>query len=492
MGVVAVTSLLLLVAACGGEESSDKLDLVGAGKDTAGQDKTPVRLDPGPSSDLFTVDLIQDLVFRRERNGWGLATPEAHVNMEKLEKGGVDLVLSAIPGGGVSSVAKLHESISTMDAMLEEAGGRAVLVSSLAKALEARKAGRFPFMLLLEGADALSGDPDEIYELKRRGVGAIGISAGRPNSFGDPAVMPATEGGLTEAGTKLVQACRDHGILVDLTHSSPEVFWDVIVEQGSLASVTHTAARALRDHPRNLDDLQILALARAGGIMGLVFNPDFLEPGESPRADLEDVVRHMVHIKQIGALDALALGTDYGGIRPPAGLEDVSALPDLARALHGAGFSSREVALVMGGNARRLLGEVETRQGVAEGGREEPLRPISVECDTVIGEHTGVAVKSCDGFLLEQGPTLGAAVRLRLRLSDLRTTPARIEIFGDPGTPWQVEAQDLSGKVLMRRGVALDVDGRGSLPLPKGRNLTRVFLSPTRESSLREVVLWGR
>ena len=70
--------------------------------------------------------------------------------------------------------------------------------------------------------------------------------------------------------------------------------------------------------------------------------------------------------------------------------------------------------------------------------------------------------------------------------------PVQLELFGVPGTPWQVEGQNLEGKVLFNRIVALDDDGRGVLLLPSGRNLARLFFTPTRPSALREAVVWGR
>jgi len=363
----------------------------------------------------------------------------------------------------------------------------------LDEARAARAKGVIPFVLMAEGADGLVGAPPErLAELRRRGLLVVGITGPQGNAFADSGASPRSEGGgLTEKGAGLVASCRDDGVLVDLTHASPAAFWDVIVEQGSLAAVTHTAARALREHSRNLDDLQIIALSRSGGVMGLVFNPELIKP-EQPETGVADLMDHVAHVRRLGALDALALGTDYGGIRPPGGLEDVSTLPRVTEALLAAGLSRDEVLGVLGGNAAALLEAVEARQGAAEAGREEPLRPIMVECEAVIGESEGAALRACDGYVVAPGPTLGPATRQRLRLVEVARTPVKVEIFGEAGTPWQVEAQDLGGKVLMRRVVALDRDGVGSLPLPSERGLVRVFLSPTRRSVLREAVVWGR
>ncbi len=493
--LAAVAGALLFSCACGGEEAQPKLDLVGKHRPESGDEKQ-VAESPDPGTihhGVFAIDLIQDLVFRKRRDGWTLTTPGAHVNLDKLREGGLDLIFSAIqlvPGRRPS--LSLEEGIAEAEELIAQTGGKASIVSSLAQAHAAREKGVMPVMLLIEGADGLEESSSFLYDLRRRGVAVIGLVAGKSNVFAEAAVTPCDPGGLTPRGARLVQICRDQGILVDLTHASQRTFWDVLVEQGNLAAVTHTAAGALREHPRNLNDIQILALARYGGVMGIVFNPDFLVAGEDPVASIDDVVRHMLHVKKIGALDSLAIGTDFGGVRPPKGLEDVSRLPALTAALIKAGFSARESGLVLGGNARRLLLEVEARQGAAEAGRLEPLRPIEVECESMTGGVSGQVSGACDGYLFGSGPLFEAATRLRLRIQDMRRAPVRVEIFGEANTPWQVEAQNLEGKVLMRRGVALDEDGRGVLPLPEGRNLARVFLSPTRPSILWEAVLWGR
>jgi membrane dipeptidase len=494
----ALTILALAVlAACGGERDRPdpgSLDLVGTKAEA-----TPDAAAPAAAVDAaalheraFVVDLIQDLVFRNQRDGWTLTTPEAHVNVDKLLKGGVDLVFSAIaPEPGKSPAASLDDQLAAAEALAAGAGGRVVLVPDLDRARAERAAGRVPMMVLLEGADGLEGRIGLLHEYARRGLKIVGLTGPRGGPFGDSAAAPRDPGGLTAAGAELVSACRDQGLVVDLTHASPALFWDALAGQGALVAVTHTACRTLREHPRNLSDLQILALARFGGVMGLVFNPELIASRDGSAA-IGDIVAHVARVRALGALEALALGTDFGGIRPPEGLPDVAALPAFTRALLDAGLSAAETEGVLGGNALRLIDAAERRQEPWAGSGLTPERPIDVDCEFHVGEIEGVPVAACDHDLLGVGPRLPPATRIRLRLQEMRRTPSRVEIFGEAGTPWQVEAQDLDGKVLVLRVVALDEQGRGSLPMPAGRNLARIFLSPTRESVLREAVLWGR
>jgi hypothetical protein len=120
------------------------------------------------------------------------------------------------------------------------------------------------------------------------------------------------------------------------------------------------------------------------------------------------------------------------------------------------------------------------------------LRPIPLECDNAVGEYSGVLSQSCDHYLLTPGPTLEATTRQRFRVADIVRKPQKLEIFGVPGTPWQVEAQNLEGKVIVHRSVLLDHQGHGEVSMPANQNLTRFFLFPTRPSRLSEAILWGR
>ncbi|MDD5309408.1 MAG: membrane dipeptidase [Deltaproteobacteria bacterium] len=486
LAILALASLAIL--GCRKEEPAKALDLVGktpaaANKAEAAKSTDAARL----HADTFVVDLTQDPVFRRLRDGWTLASPEADGSLDRLAKGGVDLVLASLPmTPGRTPAAALDEALATMDGLVAETGGKARIVSTFEDARTARAAGVMPYMLLLEGADGLEGAPERVDALSRRGLAVLGLVADRSNAFADAAVAPRDPGGLTDKGRALVTACHNAGVVVDLTHASQAAFWDAIAGASAQVMVSHTAARALRDHPRNLTDLQILGLARAGGVLGLVFNPDFLVTGENPAATLDDVVAHVMHIASLGASRALALGTDYDGIRPPRGLEDASRLPALTAALLGKGLPEATVRGLLGKNAERVLGHEPSDKA------EERLRPILLDCESIIGEFEGALASACDGAVLADGPRIPPGSRLKARLVDVRRSPLKLEIFAEPGTPFQVEGQNLEGKVLFTHMVVVEKDGSGVLPLKPGRNLTRVFLAPTRPASLREVVIWGQ
>ncbi|MBN2717807.1 MAG: membrane dipeptidase, partial [Deltaproteobacteria bacterium] len=341
MRVQPVIIVLVLLSAwgCGGssDESSGR-DFIGKGDDTAQTSER--RAKPRHSvKEIFTVDLITDIVFRHQRDGWTLMN-RSDVTAAKLRAGGVDLFFSAV-GRSPAGKPNLDEGIRLTHQLVEAVGSDVQVVSSYRDVAANRKKGVVSAMILVEGADELeNATEDRLYDLRRKGVLAIGLVAGGRNQLADAAVTGlGDKGGLTKRGGEFVQLCREMGIAVDLTHISKRAFYDVLVREGVLAMVSHTAVDALRAHPRNLDDLQIIALARYGGVMGLIFNPDFIitQPGTS--GSIDDVLAHMAHIKKLGAIDALSLGTDFAGIHPPEGLRDVASLPALAERMAQSGFS---------------------------------------------------------------------------------------------------------------------------------------------------------
>jgi hypothetical protein len=312
----------------------------------------------------------------------------------------------------------------------------------------------------------------------------------RSNELAESALFPRETGGLLEKGRRFLKALRDVKMLVDVTYASKQTFWDVIEEQIGTVVVSHTAAGALMEHARNLDDLQIIAIKRYGGLLGLTFNSEFLALGGD--ATIDDVVAHLMHIKALGALSNCALGTDFDGIVPPSGLADVASISKLRDALQRQGMSDLEIDGVFGVNAARFLKSAFVEFGEIARTSDEILRPLAQECDFISGAFEGKPGSSCNNYVRDTGTQLTPSSRHRFRIQDTASSPVTLEIFGDPNVLWQVEAQNLAGKILFHHIVQLDNTGTGSLSLASGKGLVRLFLNPTRVSALKEAVIWGR
>lgn len=240
---------------------------------------------------------------------------------------------------------------------LERAG--ALRVARDVGDLEAAVAGGpLAAILHIEGAEAL--DPDDLAlldVLHAAGLRSVGLTWSRPNAFGRgvPFRYPASPDdgpGLTEAGARLVRACNDRGILVDLAHLNLAGFRDVARLSDAPLVATHTAVHALCPTARNLLDEQIDAIGASGGVVGVIANRRDLR---GPDADLADVVRHATYVADRIGVEHVALGSDWNGASPPKGLERADRLPSLIEGLHGTGWNDDDLAAFAHGNWLRVL-----------------------------------------------------------------------------------------------------------------------------------------
>lgn len=210
-----------------------------------------------------------------------------------------------------------------------------------------------------EGATALGFELDSVERWVARGVRLFGLV----HSY-DTAVASSSgytfrnpEYGLSRRGKALVRQIAALGGIIDVSHASDAATADILElakARGSVVVATHSNARAVTNHPRNLTDSQIRAIGATGGVVGVAFHTPFLTT--APSSTVDDVVSHVLHVRKVGGIGAVALGSDFeGGIRPPKDMKDVRGFAVLARALRRAGLTDAEVRRVFGQNAERVL-----------------------------------------------------------------------------------------------------------------------------------------
>ncbi len=212
--------------------------------------------------------------------------------------------------------------------------------------------------LSFEGAGPLAEHPEFLDAWVARGVRIVGLVHTEHNALASSSgdTRPVTYG-LSEAGQRLVRRAHSLGVAVDVSHASDRAVSDVLAlaaETSGVVVATHSNARALCNHPRNLSDEQLRGIARTGGVVGLNFHSPFVT--RSRAAMLDDVVRQAAYLVKVAGIEHVALGADFeGGIRPAKGLEDASHFPDLAKALLKAGMSEAAVQKLFSENALRVL-----------------------------------------------------------------------------------------------------------------------------------------
>jgi membrane dipeptidase len=280
-----------------------------------------------------------------------------HIDVPRLVEGGVTCQVFAISGergrAPSHSLRTALEMIGRFYDECEASQGTLVPVTRSGEITKAKKAGRVAAMLSIEGCDVLEGSVEALRVYHRLGVRIVGLVHSIRNELADGVADRRTCGGLSEMGAQAVAELNRLGMIVDISHLNDEGFWDVMELTRVPVIASHSNARAVCDHPRNMTDDMIRALAGNGGVMGMNFAPAFVHP---TRATLGGVVDHVDHIVELVGPDHVGLGSDFDGIpSTPEGLEDVTKIPGITRELLKRGYGEDDVRKILGGNHLRLI-----------------------------------------------------------------------------------------------------------------------------------------
>ena len=217
------------------------------------------------------------------------------------------------------------------------------------------ESGKIGALMSIEEGGVLGGDLDKLKQAYQDGVRLITLTWNYPNGLGEPHCGEQHKK-LTPKGIEFVEAMQDLGIIVDCSHLN-----DAGTEQlGDILDVpfvaSHSNAREVTPHTRNLPDNLIKLIANKGGVIGLNFAQSFL--GTSPVSRIEDIVKHGLYLINKGGEDVVALGTDFDGIKPNTEIKDASEMYRLYDAFKEAGLSMEQCEKLFWKNADRLLKEI--------------------------------------------------------------------------------------------------------------------------------------
>lgn len=219
------------------------------------------------------------------------------------------------------------------------------------------KGGKIGLLLSVEGGEILGESLFMLEIIYRLGVRSLCLTWNERNAIGDGVGETDSASRLSGFGVKVVRRMNELGMVVDVSHLNEPGFWHVLDISDQPVIASHSCARKLCSHPRNLNDEQLRALARNKGLVGVNFCPEFLN--ESGKADINDVVRHICHIAETAGVETVGFGSDFDGISSvPQGLEDVTKFPHLIDKLQKAGFSSKEIDKICHENFVRVLSAV--------------------------------------------------------------------------------------------------------------------------------------
>ncbi len=297
--------------------------------------------------------------------------PRILVDLPKMREGGLDasIMVAYLPQRGRTD-AELLAASGRADALLDRLNTMVTACPGAAMAytpaqIRAHKtSGLRSIIPGIENAYAFGKDLTRVAHFRRRGVVYATLchnghndicDSARPSPADQHAFPTGSEHeGLSAFGRTVVHEMNRTGMMIDLSHGAESSFYAAIDASAVPIVCSHSSARALCDHPRNLTDHQLRTLAASGGVAQCTFYKGFLN-AEADRANLDDAVAHLLHMISVAGIDHVGIGTDFDGDGGVPGLADASQLLHLTRRLQAEGLTDGDLAKVWGGNFLRVM-----------------------------------------------------------------------------------------------------------------------------------------
>ena len=374
-------------------------------------DEQPVEAQPtGP----LYFDLHIDTPSRLVAEGLDLAeSPEySQVDIPKMRQGGLNAGFFAVfsSARNKTPLESVKDALLITDVIIETINQNPddlFLGTTADDAVRARQEDRIAVFLGVEGGHMIDSSIQVLRQLYRLGTRYLGLTHSGNTPWVGAAEYDDGPEGLTDHGREVVREMNRLGMMADLSHASERAFFDTIETSTAPILNTHAACKAVANHPRNLSDDMLRALAQNGGVLGVAYYAGMLDDDyrarfpelreinrkrSEVRAEFRDdkkrlseelwklnladvatigapplsrLVDHIEHAATVAGIDHVGLGSDYDsvGLKLPQGMEHIGKTPNLVAALEDRGFSDEDVAKVMGGNMLRAFRQAEAAAG---------------------------------------------------------------------------------------------------------------------------------
>lgn len=259
--------------------------------------------------------------------------PEIDTNQERLNQGQVKVQCFAIFIEPTTHSAQMYSTVlEQVNLFYEEVLNKQANMKHIKtwEDLIHLRRDQIGAMLTLEGVDAIGNDIEKLKTLYHLGVKSVGLTWNQANLAADGAGEPRGAG-LTVFGKEIVQLNNQYKVLTDVSHLSEQGFWDVM-DLAYYPIASHSNARALCDHQRNLTDLQAKEMFAKGGNVHIVFYPEFIK--KDGNASIPDLIKHIDHFCSLGGVHQIGFGSDFDGIgRYVSNLENAAKYQNLIEEL---------------------------------------------------------------------------------------------------------------------------------------------------------------
>ena len=331
--------------------------------------------------------------------------PITHVDFQRMKKGGVNGSFFAIYTSCAltpdQATRRAFELISRVYDAVEQNPDQVAFATTPAQARRNAHNGLISIFMGMENGAPIQKDLSMLRMFRRLGITYMTLTHARSNEICDSCTSPEPRwGGLSPFGREVVEEMNRIGMMIDVSHISDDSFWDVLRYSKAPVVATHSCCRALSDHPRNMTDEMIVALAEKGGVIQVNFYPSFLDATYAAKAsalidaqeDMQDVwlkdpsdpavqekmraavealkaiprpsykriVDHIDHVVKLVGVKHVGLGSDFDGIEVcPEGLDDISRMQKIIIELRKRGYSEYEIRHIAGGNFLRVMEQVQ-------------------------------------------------------------------------------------------------------------------------------------
>ncbi|MBS4033701.1 MAG: membrane dipeptidase [Ignavibacterium sp.] len=292
-----------------------------------------------------------------------------HTDIPRLQAGGVDIQFFSLwvnPNTYTNhydhTITMVNEFISIMTDNPDDIQQ----AYTMNEAVTFNQQGKIAAIIGVEGGHSIENSLEKLENLFNLGMRYMTITWNNSLDWAIAHNHPNTlTQGLSEFGRSVIRKMDSLGIVIDISHVGIKTIQDILEETTNPIIASHSGVRAITNNSRNLYDWQIQDIANSGGVIGIVFYPNFLTGTNS--ATVNNVIQHIDHIVNLVGIDYVAIGSDFDGIgRTPVGLENVSKFPNLTLALLEHGYSITDVKKILGENAKRVFDQVVNNSKVSK------------------------------------------------------------------------------------------------------------------------------
>ncbi|HEX8709721.1 MAG TPA: dipeptidase [Pyrinomonadaceae bacterium] len=357
----------------------------------------------------IVVDTHNDITSMMIDEDYDLATPSAgkyHTDLARMKQGGLTAEFFSIyvdkkyaTAGG--SARRALDQIDLVYRAAERYPNAIMMATSVEDIRRAKKQGKLAALMGIEGGHAIENSLMALRDFYRLGVRYMTLTHNNTNDWADSSRDVARHNGLTDFGKEVVREMNRLGMLVDVSHVSDKTMSDVLDVSTAPIIASHSSARALSNHPRNIPDELLLRIARNGGVVMVNFYPVFIDQraydadrardvrlkpqldelgrqfkddpkrldeerkklfdaNPLPPTPLSVLIDHIDHIAKVAGVDHVGIGSDFDGVpRLPEGMKDISELPNITYELLRRGYKEKDIRKILGENLLRVFAQAE-------------------------------------------------------------------------------------------------------------------------------------